>query len=101
MPDNGNEWKKFRVVPRSNPLRPLVSTLFNRGGNGRAFRLLGEGGDHFHCAVGLSSGVLQAGLGRTVSVCPASICFWAHPSGPMGKHGKGGWCVGACPLCLE
>ena len=24
VPDNGNEWRKFRVVPRSHPLRPLV-----------------------------------------------------------------------------
>ena len=23
-PDNGNDWRKFRVVPRSHPLRPLV-----------------------------------------------------------------------------
>ena len=22
MPDNGNEWRKFGVVPRSRPLRP-------------------------------------------------------------------------------
>ena len=33
VPDNGNEWRKFRAVPRSYPLRSLVSTLFNRGGN--------------------------------------------------------------------
>ena len=24
VPDNGNEWRKFCVVPRSHPLRPLV-----------------------------------------------------------------------------
>ena len=32
MPDNGNEWRKFRVVPRPHPLRvPLFGgTLFNR-----------------------------------------------------------------------
>ena len=51
VPDNGNEWRKFRVVPRSHPLRPLVCTLFTKGGNRRAFRLPGEGGDHFHCTV--------------------------------------------------
>ena len=27
VPDNGNEWRKFRVVPRSHPLRPLVFYL--------------------------------------------------------------------------
>ena len=30
-PDNGNEWRKFRVVPHSYPLRPLSCTLFNMG----------------------------------------------------------------------
>ena len=39
VPDNGNDRRKFRVVPRSHPLRPLVLHLFNRGGNRRAFRL--------------------------------------------------------------
>ena len=24
VPDNGNEWRKFRVVPRSHPMCPLV-----------------------------------------------------------------------------
>ena len=27
VPDNGYEWRKFRVVPRSRPLRPLVFLL--------------------------------------------------------------------------
>ena len=51
MPDTGNEWRKFCVVPRSNPLSPLVCTLLNRGGNRRAFRQPGEGGDRLHCTV--------------------------------------------------
>ena len=33
------------------PCVPLFSTLFNTDGNRRAFRLSGEGGDHFHCTV--------------------------------------------------
>ena len=49
--DNGNDWKKFRVVPRLYPLRSLVCTLFNKGGSRGAFGLPGTGGDHFHCAV--------------------------------------------------
>ena len=44
VPDDGNEWRKFRVVPRSHPLCPLLCTLFNRVGNRRAFRLPEEGG---------------------------------------------------------
>ena len=31
------------------PCVPLFCTLFDRVGNRRAFRLPGEGGDHFHC----------------------------------------------------
>ena len=40
------------------PCVPLLCTLFHRpwGGNRRAFRLPGEGGDHFHCTVEPSSG---------------------------------------------
>ena len=59
VPDNGNDWRKFRAVPRSYPLRSLVCTLFNKGGNRRAFRLPGEGGDHFHCTVEPSSGHIR------------------------------------------
>ena len=44
------------------PCVPLCSTLFNRGGNRRAFRLPGEGGDHFHCAVEPSPGHIQCRL---------------------------------------
>ena len=42
--DNGNDWRKFRVVPRSHPFRPLVLYFVNRGGNRRVFRLPGAGG---------------------------------------------------------
>ena len=38
------------------PCVPLFSTLFTRGGNKRVFRIPGEGGDHFHCAVDPSPG---------------------------------------------
>ena len=43
----GNDWRKFRVVPRVHPLRSLVCTLFNKGGSRRAFRLPGAGGGSF------------------------------------------------------
>ena len=53
MPGNGNEWRKFRVVPCLHPLAsPCFSTLFHRGGNTSACRLPGEGGDHCHCTLG-------------------------------------------------
>ena len=38
------------------PCVPLFSTLFNRGGNRRVFRLPGEGRDRFHCTVEPSPG---------------------------------------------
>ena len=38
------------------PCFPFFWTLFNRGGIRRAFRLPGEGGDHFHCTVEPSPG---------------------------------------------
>ena len=59
VPDNGNEWRKFRAVPRLYPLHSLVCTLFNKGGSRRAFRLPGAGGDHFHCAVEPSPGHIR------------------------------------------
>ena len=62
VPDDGNDWRKFRVVPRSYPLRPLIFYYFSRGGNRRAFRLPGEGGDHFHCTVEPSPGHIRCRL---------------------------------------
>ena len=51
VPDNGNEWRKFRAVPRFKSLVPLASPLFStsstRGGNRSAFRLPGAGGGSF------------------------------------------------------
>ena len=38
------------------PCVPLFCTLFNRGGNRRAFRLPGAGGDHVHCTAEPSPG---------------------------------------------
>ena len=59
VPDNGNEWRKFRAIPRLHPLRSLVCALFQIGGNRRGFRLRGEGGDHFHCTVERSPGHIR------------------------------------------
>ena len=41
------------------PCVPLFCTSFNRDGNRRAFRLPGEGGDHFHCTVEPSPGHIR------------------------------------------
>ena len=65
--DNGNEWRKFCVVPRLYPLRSLVCTLFNKGGSRGAFRLPGVGGDHFHCTVEPSPGHIRCRQIMTVT----------------------------------
>ena len=49
------------------PCVPLFCTLFHRDGNRRAFRLPGEGGDHFHCTVDPSPGHIR--------------CRWKHAQG--------------------
>ena len=41
------------------PRFPLFCALFNRGGNRRAWRLPGEGRDHFHCTVEPSPGHIR------------------------------------------
>ena len=65
-PDNGNDRRKFCVVPRLHPLRSLL--LFNRGGNRRAFRLPGAGGDHFHCAVEPSRSHSVSTIGKSLAI---------------------------------
>ena len=57
--DNGNDWRKFRAVPRLYPLRSLVCTLFSKRGRRGAFRLPGACGDHFHCTVEPSPGHIR------------------------------------------
>ena len=42
--DNGNEWRKFRAIPRLYPLRSLVCTLSNKGGSRGALDYQGRAG---------------------------------------------------------
>ena len=63
VPGNGIEWRKFRVVPCLYPCVPLFSTLFNKDGNRRAFRLPGAGGDHVHCTLEPSPGHIRSKVG--------------------------------------
>ena len=55
----------------STPCVPLFCTLFNRGGNRRAFRLPGASGDHFHCTVEPSPGHSRC---RKSCVCFRGTC---------------------------
>ena len=56
------------------PCVPLSCTLFNKGGNRKAFTLPGERGDHFHCAVEPSPGHIRCRLlaGYTRKIVPLS-----------------------------
>ena len=58
-PHEGNEWRKFHVVPRSHPLRPCV--FANRSRSKGVFRLPGPGAmwDHFRCTVEPSPGHIR------------------------------------------
>ena len=47
MQDNGNVWRKYRVVPRAYPSHPLICAYFHRVGNKERFRLPGAGGGSF------------------------------------------------------
>ena len=54
--------------------RALFCALFNRGGNRKALRLPGEGGDHFHGAVEPSSGHIE-GVGKNKTPPPKTRNF--------------------------
>ena len=41
VPHDGNEWKKYRVVPRAHPSRTLPYAYFNRSGSKGAFSFPG------------------------------------------------------------
>ena len=55
------------------PCGSLFCTLFNRGGNRRAFRLPGEGRDHFHCTVEPSPGHIRC---RNSKLLTSNDLFW-------------------------
>ena len=60
------------------PCVPLFCALFYRGGNRRAFRLPGAGGDHFHCTVEPSPGHIRCRK-RGIRVGLAVRCLSAPP----------------------
>ena len=59
VPDNGNAWRKCRVVPRAYPSHPLICAYFHRVGNKERFRLPGAGGEHFHRTLDPSPGHIR------------------------------------------
>ena len=50
-PHDGNEWKKYRVVPRAHPSRTLLYANFNRFGSKGALSFPGATWDRFRSAV--------------------------------------------------
>ena len=80
------QWKRMeevpRRVPRSHPSRPLVLHFVFRGGNRGAFRLPGEGGDHFHCTVEPSPSHIRCRLWADFSFANAHKMEMALPTPP-------------------
>ena len=88
--------EKFRVVPRSHPTCPLVFYFLFGDGNRRAFRLPGEGGDHFHCAeeplpshirCRISAGSRKLGHAPQRSYIQGNIIYTAPPLTPFWPEG--------------
>ena len=84
--DNGNEWRKFRAVPRLYPLRSLVCTLFNKGGIRGAFRLPGAGGDHFHCTVETFARSYSVSIKHSGTLCTRLWTLWILGLGRHRRH---------------
>ena len=58
-PHDGNEWKKYRVVPRAHPSRTLLYVYFNRSGSKELFSFPGATWDRFRCTVEPSPGHIR------------------------------------------
>ena len=55
-PHDGNEWKKYCVLPRAHPSRTLFYACFNRSGSTGAFSFPGATWDRFRCTMEPSPG---------------------------------------------
>ena len=58
-PHDGNEWKKYRVVPRAHPSRTLLYVYFSRSGSKERFSFPGATLDRFRCTVEPSRGHIR------------------------------------------
>ena len=70
------------------PCVPLFCALFNRGGDRRAFRLPGAGGDHMHCMVEPSPSHIRCRI-LAISSCSFSGANSANTLF-RGRYGEGG-----------
>ena len=61
------------------PCVPVFCTLLDKGGNRRALRLPGEGGDHFHCTVEPSPGHIRCRVSDIFSEIFSEICPEIRP----------------------
>ena len=64
-PHDGNERKRYRVVPRAHPSRALLYAYFNRSGSKGAFSFPGATWDRFRCTVEPSPGHIRCRKGKT------------------------------------
>ena len=86
MQDNGNVWRKYRVVPRAYPSHPLICAYFHRVGNKERFRLPGAGGGSFPLYGGtfarsysVSTILLQNRKVLVPVSVPVPVRFLGHP----------------------
>ena len=74
-PHDGNEWKKYRVIPRAHPSRTLVYAYFNRSRSKELFSFPGATWDRFRCTVEPSPGHIRCRISRTKNVALGHFCF--------------------------
>ena len=86
VPDNGNVWGKYRVVPRAYPSHPPICANFHRVGNKERFRLPGAGGG----ALPLYSGPFARSY---------SVLRKLRAVGPHFQHTAQSGVAGPCGVC--
>ena len=70
---DGNEWRKYRVIPRAHPLRPCVFAYFHWSGSRGAFKLPGATWDRFRCTVEPSGGHIRCRFPQMYSIFRVKI----------------------------
>ena len=88
MPDNEMNGGSSASYLARTPCVPLFCALVSKGGSRRAFRLPGEGGDHFHCAVEPSPGHIRCRGYSKAFLNPPKLCKCEYPSLLVGSFKK-------------
>ena len=79
MPDNSNEWRKFRAIPQLYPFRSLALHFVLTGlETGRAFRIPGAGGESFPLCSGTFARSYSVKVARLQSEFCTKDFFSSH-----------------------